>query len=234
MLNPRLRWLNVYGRLKDRLSIQRAKAGLQPLFHNMLEAEVREPGFAHASPYDKTQFLKMWLDLIPGGQGNSVLRQHYERPLRMLLGVTGFVLLIACANLASLLAARAAARQKEIAVRLAIGSGRTRIIRQLMTESLMLALVGGVAGIGLATVMVKSLLGFLPANTGGYTLSSTPDLRIFGFSMALSLLTGIAFGLVPALQASFHSQPRQPALRKSGIYHQQSRTVRSGRWFNRL
>jgi len=202
ILNPRLRWLNVYGRVKDGISMERAKAGLQPLFHGILEAEVLEPGFAHATPYDKQQYLRMSLGLIPGGQGNTVLRQRYARPLWMLIGVTGFVLLIACANLASLLAARAAVRQKEIAVRLAIGSSRARIVRQLMTESIMLAIAGGSAGIGLAIVMVKGLLSFLPQNLGGYTISSTPDWRILDFSMALSLLTGIAFGLVPALQAA--------------------------------
>ena len=202
MLNPRLRWLNVYGRLKDGMTLKRAKAGLQPLFHEMLEAEVLGPGFAHATPFDKEQFLRMWLDLIPGGQGNAILRQQYERPLRVLIGVTGFVLLIACANLASLLAARASVRQKEIAVRLAIGSGRARIIRQLMTESLTLAMLGGSAGMGLAVVIVRSLLKFLPENPGGYTISSIPDCRIFSFSVTVSLLTGIAFGLVPALQAA--------------------------------
>ncbi len=87
-------------------------------------------------------------------------------------------------------------------MRLAIGSGRGRIVRQLMTESLLLALLGGAAGIGLAIVMVRSLLSFLPDNPGGYTLSSTPDWCILGFTMVLSLVTGIAFGLVPALQAS--------------------------------
>ena len=202
ILNPRLRWLNVYGRLKDGITPERARTGLQPLFHGILDEEIREPGFAHATPYDKQQYLKMSLDLIPGGQGNTVLRQQYERPLRMLIAVTGFVLLIACANLASLLAARAAARQKEIAVRLAIGSSRARMVRQLMTESLMLAMLGGSAGIALAIVMVKSLLGFLPESPGGYTISSLPDWRVLGFSILLSLATGIAFGLVPALQAS--------------------------------
>ncbi len=202
MFNSRLRWLNVYGRLKPGMTLERAKPGLQPLFHQILEAEVVQPGFEHATPYDKQQFLRMWLDVIPGGQGNTILRQQYEKPLWVLMGVTGFVLLIACANLASLLAARAVVRQKEIAVRLAIGSSRARIIQQLLTESLLLALVGGAAGIGLATAIVKSLLTFLPGNPTSYAISSSPDLRILSFALGLSLLTGLVFGLIPALQAA--------------------------------
>jgi predicted permease len=206
MFDSRLRWLNVYGRLKPGMTLERAKAGLQTVFHQILEAEVLEAGFAHATPYDKQQFLKMWPDVIPGGQGNAILKRQYEKPLLMLMGVTGFVLLIACANLASLLAARAVVRQKEIAVRLAIGSSRARIVQQLMTESLLLSLVGGLAGIGLAIAMVKSLLTFLPENSmgyaGGYTIASSPDLRILSFALGLSLFTGLIFGLIPALQAA--------------------------------
>ena len=202
MFDSRLRWVNAYGRLKPGMTLERAKAGLQPLFHQILQTEVVQPGFAHATPYDKQQFLKMWLDVIPGGQGNTILRQQYEKPLWVLLTVTGFVLLIACANLASLLAARAVVRQKEIAVRVAIGSSRARIVQQLMTESLLLALIGGSAGIGLAILMVGSVLGFLPENPTGYTISSSPDLRILCFAVGLSLLTGLIFGLIPALQAA--------------------------------
>jgi putative ABC transport system permease protein len=202
MFNSRLRWLNVYGRLKAGMTRERAKAGLQPLFHQILQAEMLQPGFTQATPYDKQEFLRMWLDVIPGGQGNSTLRQQYEKPVWVLMGVTGFVLLIACANLASLLAARAVVRQKEIAVRLAIGSSRARIIQQLMTESLLLALVGGIVGIGLAIVMVENLLTFLPEIPTGYAISSSPDLRILCFALGLSLLTGFIFGLIPARQAA--------------------------------
>lgn len=121
MYDPRLRWLNVYGRLKPGMTPGRARAGLQPLFHDILNAEMREPGFVHATPRARAEYGRMWLDVVPGGQGNSILRQQYERPLRMLMAITAFVLLIACANLASLLAARSTVRQKEIAVRLAMG-----------------------------------------------------------------------------------------------------------------
>jgi predicted permease len=202
IFDSRLRWVTAYGRLKPGMTMERAKAGVQPLFHQILQAEVLKAGFAHATAYDKQQFLRMWLDVIPGGQGNATLRRQYQKPLFMLLCVTGFVLLIACANLASLLAARAVVRQKEIAVRLAIGSSRARIIQQLMTESLLLALVGGLAGIGLAIVLAKSLLRFLPENSTGYTISSSPDLRILSFALGLSLVTGLVFGLIPALQAA--------------------------------
>ena len=202
MFDPRLRWVNVYGRLKPGLTPDRAKAALQPLFHNILDAEVLEPGFAHATPYEKQQFLKMWLDVMPGGQGNTELRRQYERPLLVLMAVTGFVLLIACANLASLLAAKAAVRRREIAVRFAMGARRGRIIQQLTTESLLLALAGGLGGIGLAIAMVKGLLSFLPEHATGYTLASTPDLRVLCFALGLSLLTGLACGLIPAIQAA--------------------------------
>lgn len=202
MFDPRLRWLNVYGRLKPGKTIESAQAALQPLFHQILQAEVLQPGFEHATAYQKEHFLRMWLGVIPGGQGNSILRRQYEKPLWVLMGVTGFVLLIACANLASLLAARAAVRQKEIAVRLAIGSSRARIIQQLITESVLLAVIGGAAGLALATVLVQSLLAFLPENTTGYSISSSPDLRILCFALGISLLTGLLFGLIPALQGA--------------------------------
>ncbi|MGO9260351.1 MAG: ABC transporter permease [Bryobacteraceae bacterium] len=202
MWDRRQRWVNVYGRLKPSLSIGQAYAGLQPLFHQIIGMEVRQPPFRNATPYDKEQFLRMSLDVMPGSQGNTNMRRKYEKPLWVLMGVVGLVLLIACANLASLLTARAASRQKEIAIRLAVGSSRGRMVRQLLTESLVLAAAGGAAGIGLAVLMVKGLLAFLPATFTGYGISSSPDGRLLAFTFALSLATGIAFGLVPALDST--------------------------------
>jgi predicted permease len=198
----RQRWVNVYGRLKQGMTLDRTKAGLQPLFHQIINAEVTMPAFRNATPYDKTEFLRMWLDVMPGSQGNTNLRRQYEKPLWVLMALTGLVLLIACANLAGLLTARAMARQKEIAVRLAIGSSRAGIVRQLLAEGLLLSLAGGVAGIALAMLMVSSLLKFLPPNISGYSISASPDPGILGFACAISALTGLLFGLVPALQAS--------------------------------
>ncbi len=202
MYNRRQRWVNVYGRLKPGMTIDRAKAGLQPLFHQIIDSEVVMPAFRNATPYDKTEFLRMWLDVMPGAQGNTSLRRQYEKPLWVLMALTGLVLLIACANLASLLTARAMARQKEIAIRLAIGSSRARIVAQLLTEGLLLSLAGGAAGIALSMLMVSALLKFLPDNVTGYNISASPDPTVLGFACAISAATGVLFGLIPALQAS--------------------------------
>ena len=202
MFDRRQRWVNVYGRLKPGMSLAQAQAGLQPLFHQIIDAEVKMPAFRNATSYDKEQFLRMWLRVAPGGQGNTNLRRLYERPLWVLMGVTGFVLLIACANLASLLTARAAARQKEIAIRLAMGSSRGRMIRQLLTESIVLAAAGGATGILLAAAMVRGLLAFLPVTFFAYSIAANPDPRVMCFTCLLALATGVAFGLVPALQST--------------------------------
>jgi predicted permease len=118
------------------------------------------------------------------------------------MATVALVLLIACANIANLLLARATARQKEIAVRLALGSGRRRIISQLLVESLLLSLLAGIAGLFLAIWADKALIGFLPPSTVPLSISATPDWRIFGFNIAVSVLTGLVFGLVPALQST--------------------------------
>jgi predicted permease len=202
MLNRRHRWVTVYGRLRPGVSLEQAQAGLQPLFHQILQSEVAESAFRNATAFDKDQFLKMHLNVLPGSQGNTMLRSQYERPLWVLMFVVGMVLLIACANLASLLTARAAARRKEIAIRLAVGCSRFRMIQQLLAESLILSASGAAAGIGIAVVMVNGLLRFLPANITGYDISSSPDYPVLGFTLALCFVTGIGFGLVPALQST--------------------------------
>jgi len=198
----RSRWVTVFGRLKPEISIQEAKAGIQPFFHQILRMEVQQKEFAKASPYMKQQFLKMSMDALPGSKGRSRLRREFSKPLLVLMVTVALVLLIACANVANLLIARATWRQKEIAVRLALGSGRRRIVYQLLVESTLLALAGGVAGLILAVWMDKALVDFLPQSSVPLTLSAAPDGRVLSFNMIVSVLTGIAFGLAPALQST--------------------------------
>jgi predicted permease len=200
--NDRFRWAEVFGRLKPGMTMRKAQAGLQPLFHQILNREVTEKPFAKASPFVKKEFLNMWMEVMPGSKGRSYFRTIYSRPLFALMGIVGLVLLIACSNLANLLIARAAARQKEIAVRLALGARRGRLIRQLLLESLVLVTVGGALGVGLAILIDRALIDFLPTGHTPLSLTSTPDWTVLGFTLVISLLAGVIFGLIPALQST--------------------------------
>src|SRR5690348_15577798 len=203
LTDRRTRWVNAFGRLKPGVSITQAKASLQPFMHSMLESEVKEAAFAHASTYDREQFLKCWMDVLPGSQGRSYTRRELSTPLWVLMATTGMVLLIACANLANLLLARAIGRQKEIAVRLAIGASRGRIVLQLLTETLSLAALGGLVGLSIAFWADKALLRiYLPSDSTGLNITTLPDLRILVFTLGVTILTGVVFGLVPALQTT--------------------------------
>ena len=203
LTDRRSRWVNAFGRLKPGVSETKAKASLQPFMHSMLEMEVREAAFHNASAYDREQFLKCWIDLWPGSQGRAGLRRELSTPLWVLMATTGMVLLIACANIANLLLARATGRQKEIAVRLAMGATRGRIVVQLLIETLSLSTLGGALGLALAFWADKALMAiYLPSDANGLNISTTPDLRILLFTLGVTVLTGIVFGLAPALQAT--------------------------------
>jgi predicted permease len=171
--------------------------------HSMLESEVQLPAFAHASKYGRDEFLKCWIDVLPGSQGRSYTRRQLTTPLWVLMATTGVVLLIACANLANLLLVRGSSRVKEIAVRLAMGATRPRIIGQLLIESLSLSALGGLTGLAVAFWADRALMKiYLPSDSGGMNISSAPDLRILLFNLAVTVLTGVIFGLVPALQTT--------------------------------
>lgn len=198
----RFRWVEVFGRLKPGVSMAKAQAGLQPLFHQILDTEVQQKDFAKASTFVKHEFLKMYMELLPGSKGRSQLREAYSKPLLALMAIVLLVLLIACSNLANLLIARASSRQKEIAVRLALGANRGRLVRQLLVESVLLSMAGGALGVGLAVLIDRALIRFLPSSTTPISLSSTPDWIVLGFTTAVSLIAGMVFGLVPALQST--------------------------------
>ena len=199
----RTRWVNTFGRLKPGISQQQAKAALQPFMHSMLEMEVQQKEFNRASKYDRDEFLKCSIDVLPGSQGRSYTRRQLTTPLWVLMATTGVVLLIACANLANLMLVRGSGRVKEIAVRLAMGATRPRIIGQLLIESLSLSVLGGITGLAVAFWADRALMKiYLPSDSGGMNISSAPDLRILLFNLAVTVLTGIIFGLVPALQTT--------------------------------
>ena len=219
----RLSWVTTYGRLKPGLSVQQAQASLQPLLHNILELEAQQPEFTrNATAADRQLFLRNRIELLPGSDNG--LRDYMRRPLWLLVALTGAVLLLACANLANLLLARATAREREFAVRLAIGAGRARIVRQLLLESLLLAGAGAILGLALAFLADRILLRiYLPADAAAeFVLSPIPDARFLAFVVGVMLFTTLAFGLLPAIRGSrtqiaLALQDRSGALSAGGI-----------------
>jgi predicted permease len=196
----RSRWLIAMARLKDGVSLEEARAEA-----NVVYAQLLQEDLAHIeapSPSLKARFLKKALLVLPGGRGTSILRDQSGTPLLVLMGMVGLVLLIACANVASLLLTRASARQKEIALRLALGASRARLVRLHLVESMVLSFAGGLVGLQLAYWVGEALIRALPYPDATRTLSAAPDWRIGLFTLGLSVLAGVGFGLVPALRAS--------------------------------
>ena len=189
-------WLSVMGRLKPGWSIERASAQLRAISPGLFEATL-PPEF---NPSMAKHFLQYKLGAFAADSGLSDLRQSYERPLWLLLGLAGLVLLIASANLANLMLARASTREKEIGVRLALGAGRGRLIRQLLAESLLLALLGAAMGALLARNLSQVLVASLSTQHDPLFVDLGTDWRMLGFTMGLAVLTCILFGLAPALR----------------------------------
>jgi predicted permease len=194
------RWLNLFARLKPGVSERKAQAATDVVYRSILESEL-----ARMDMHDqraRQEFLQAGVELRPAARGVGELREKWEKPLRVMLVMVALVLLIACANVAGLLIARATGRQKEIAIRLAIGAGRTALVRQLMVEGLVLSLAGAALGLLVAVWSTKGLLSILPADTAGPWLNASLDGRLLGYALALSVICGVVFALVPALQAT--------------------------------
>lgn len=198
--NRRSYWAYVFARLKPGVTLEQARTGINIPYRgivNDVEASLQRG----MSEQTMKRFRARQVTLEQGSRGQSSVDREARTPLTLLLGVTGFVLLIACANIANLLLARSAARAGEMAVRLSIGAGRRHLIAQLLTESLLLAMLGGVAGLLVARLTLNGIVSMLPPDPAA-TIPTTIDGTVLLFAAAVTIGTGVLFGLFPAIHST--------------------------------
>ena len=191
-------WLMLAARLKPESSIDQARADIAVIFQRLIAREAS----GIDDPHERRLHFEQRLDLISAGAGLDTLRIQFSEPLQILMAIVAVVLLIACANIANLLVGRAASRRREIAVRLALGAGRSRLLRQFLAESVLLSVIGGALGVLLASWGSNALVAFMSNGEPRILPVLTPDARVLLFTATVSLLTGVLFGLVPAFRAT--------------------------------
>ena len=197
----RFGWVQVYARRKPGVTIERAQAGLQPLFSAIRQAETRETGFERASAETRAQFLKAKIHVVDGSHGQAELRQKMNQALAILMAVAAGVLLIACANVADLLIARGAARERELALRRALGASGLRLAWLLVAEAAVLAAAGSVLGLVVATWGAGVLVDVFNTSDSVAVVGASPDWRIVAFTAAIAAATALLSGLAPAVRA---------------------------------
>ncbi len=209
LTSRRHQWLSVMARRKDDVTPEQAQASLSVLYRQIRESEADQLS-ATASTFNRERFMTQQIALLPGEQGLRYLQTELKTSLLLLFGATCAVLLILCANLANLMMARATVRAPETAVRLALGAGRWRLLRQWLTEGVVLAAIGGAVGVFIALWLKAGLVAFIPPDYQ-QNLRATFDWRLYAFIIGVSLLLGLAFSLAPAIQAA--RQAFAPGLR---------------------
>jgi len=212
-------WIEVMGRLNPGVSLAQAQAVLAPQFHRFVEESA-------SNERERSDLPELMV--TEGATGLDSLRRHYAKPVVVLMGMAGLILLVACANIANLLLARAAARRREIAVRLSMGASRLRVIRQLLTESVLLALLGGALGVAVAAWGIRALTLLLANGRDNFTLHAGLNWTVLNFTIVLSVLTGLVFGLAPAIHGTgFDVMPALKQMRTTMLAGKSRRTRNS-------
>ena len=221
-------WVTVMGRCKPGVSQEQAGAAMSVLWRQL---QTDEAG-ANLTEERKRAIAAMSLKVEPGGKGSSWLRRQYSQPLKVLMAVVALVLFIACLNVANLLLAHSTARQREMGVRLALGGTRARLIRQLLTESLLLGALGGGAGLLVGFLGTKVLVALISSGYQPIHLPLRPNFQVLAFTMAVSLLTVVLFGLGPAFLATRQRIAASSKMRRAAA--QSGRADGPGNFWSRL